>query len=167
MEAGPDSPVSLARAELFQGTTAEVLASLEAAARLHSLAAGEPILAGEASDAQNVYVVLEGKVGIYRPTEVAGDLLLAEIEPGGTFGEFSVVSGVNGFARAEALSTTVIAEIPGGVFHEVLRSDPSVSLALLQKLVRLVREMDARLAELSAQDQAVVGLHRLLVRYSL
>lgn len=154
---------ALAAAMIFRDLDPKVLAPLEAAARIHSLAPGDTAPDGAAA----IHVVLAGRVGVFHPDELFGRRRLAEIGPGDTIGEFAVISGFEGRSDWEAVAPTIVASIPGPVFLAFLRREPDVALRLLQKVVGLVRAMDAELAALAGHRETSTAIYRQLVRLTL
>jgi CRP-like cAMP-binding protein len=161
-----ENSLSLASADIFQDSSAEALAMLEADAQVCSLAAGEAVPCDDPADGGYVYVVLNGTIGMYHPLHRDGALLLAEIQQGGSFGEFSTICGDGGSTSVKALTPTVVAQIPGNAFLAFLQTHPEASLRLLRKLVCLVRELDLRLARLANLDRDTTAIYRQLVRFT-
>jgi CRP-like cAMP-binding protein len=159
-----ESPINLATAEIFRETSPEALLALEARAQRRSLVIGETIPSGGTADGECVYIVLDGRIGIYSLMNANERLLLAEIERGGSFGEFSVINGKGGVASAEALAPTLVAQIPGDVFLAFLSTHPTASFRLLQKLVRLVQALNVRVTKLEALDESTTMIYHQLMR---
>lgn len=157
----------LSAAEIFHGASPEALAMLEAGSMLQSFAAGDTIFAAESTSDPCVYVVIEGRAGIYRTNGADERLELAEIGPGGSFGEFSVIGGGHRSANAEALAPTALWQIPSSAFLTFLHDHPEVAINLLRKLVGLVRNLDDRLARKSSADHATTIVFEKLLRFTL
>lgn len=157
----------LRAAEIFQGALPEALATLEARSTLTTVDAGEPIYTPDLTSELSVYVVIDGSVGIYRSVDSNRRLELAEIGPGGSFGEFSVVVGAPHSASAEARAPTTLARIPADAFMEFLHNHPEVALNLLRKLVGLVRGLDDRLVRKSTADHATTIVFEKLLRFTV
>jgi CRP-like cAMP-binding protein len=114
-------------------------------ARLGSVARFEaktPIVnAGDPADA--FYVILNGRAEIRRGRGRA----VAQIGPGAYFGEMALVDGVPRSATIIAETATTCLMLTRKRFAKVLRSEPTVALALLRTLAARVRELEASPAD--------------------
>lgn len=76
--------------------------------------AGELVLDGFRNPATDVYVVLDGRVGLWQTAEAHGQPDDTE-NPGGFFGFSAMLTGRNVGPRARALTRCTVARIPGAV----------------------------------------------------
>jgi cAMP-binding proteins - catabolite gene activator and regulatory subunit of cAMP-dependent protein kinases len=65
------------------------------------------------------------------------------------FGEFAAIDGAQRSASIEAHRRSRIASLPGATFREILQSHPTVTLALLRRLVTAARATTRQVYELS------------------
>ena len=94
-----------------------------------------------------LYCVLAGKVRVTRQSGSGdGDVALAEMGPGGFFGEMSLLDDFPRSATVVAAEPTHCALLSKWDFQKELRSHPEIGLELLKVLSRRVRELDARLS---------------------
>lgn len=113
------------------------------------LAPGE-VLFEEGDLGSEMFVVLEGRVMIYKYISGAGEEALAFLERGDYFGEMALIDREprSAFARADERGAVVLA-IPGGVLSGILDIGKVSSLPLLKILCSLVakrlRELDDKL----------------------
>lgn len=156
-------PADLLATELFRDATPDDLAALGPATRQWALDRGETL---DPTDGA-VSVVVEGAIGLYHPSAGDGRILLAELGPGDSFGEFAVISGETGVTTAEAKGPAVLARVPGEAFRAYLQANPAASYRLLRKLVGIVRSMDRRLSEKAGSDQFLASVYNNLVRFTL
>jgi len=159
--------VNLAAVDIFRDMAAEPLAELEALVVTHALGPGDAVAAASADGDAHLSIVVDGRVGIYYPGNPCGKVLVAEIAPGASFGEFSVISGEIGQSIAEALAPTTIAQIPGHAFERFLRANPDAAFLLLRKLIREVRSLDRQLSKRASGDTHLTALYQDLVRFTL
>lgn len=151
-EAGGDFRVDLAsKRKLFEE---QRLSSLEinfltTLSQERKLAPGEDLFhEGDLGD--EMYVVLEGRVMIYKDIPGAGEEALAFLERGDYFGEMALIDREPRSASARAdESGAVVLAIPGEVLSGILDIGKPSSLPLLKLLCSLVakrlRELDDKL----------------------
>ncbi|MFN0071965.1 MAG: Crp/Fnr family transcriptional regulator [Chloroflexota bacterium] len=94
-----------------------------------------------------LYCILSGQVRVERQqADGAKSILLAEMGPGGFFGEMSLVDDFPRSASVTAQDDTVCALLSKWDFQKELRSHPEMSLALLRVLSQRIRALDEKLA---------------------
>lgn len=161
------SPVGLAVCDLFRGLVPDRLADLESRCRCLANRPGDIIVSPSAAVPHGVYVVLAGWVEVVIVNPNGDDVMLAQLGPGAHFGEFAAIDGRPGSVTVRARTATVLAEIPPEVFRLLLRDEPAVALRLMERLVRLVRSLDVRVALLQDSHDQARMLHRELVLATL
>jgi CRP-like cAMP-binding protein len=94
-----------------------------------------------------LYCVLSGSVRVLRQSASSdGEVQLAEMGPGGYFGEMSLLDDFPRSATVVALEATQCALLSKWDFQKELRAHPEIGLELLRMLSRRVRELDAQIA---------------------
>lgn len=157
------SPAGLACCALFSTLSPQRLADLESRSRCVSFPPGGLIVDPSAPGPHGVYVVLVGAVAVAAATPHGGEVTLAELAAGAHFGEFAAIDGQSGSVLVRARTAAVLAEIPPEVFRLLLRDEPSVALRLMERLVALVRGLDARIVLLQDGHEQAGRLHRELM----
>jgi CRP-like cAMP-binding protein len=118
-------------------------------ARIVSLRAGQ-IVIGQQDRSTDVFVVIEGGLRVELHSLAGRDVFLADVAPGGLFGEFAALDGQPRSASVTAVSKSVLACIPGAVFREVVFSTPATAEWMARWLVGHVRLLTERVFELKA-----------------
>jgi CRP-like cAMP-binding protein len=91
-----------------------------------------------------MYIIIDGKVEILG--EFGGkETLLAVFEKGDFFGEMSVLEDMPRTASARALCDTVLLQINGSTFDQMLRDNPEIAVRIMRKLSGRLREADEQL----------------------
>ncbi len=160
-------PVDVAGCDLFRDLAPARIAELERQCRLKRFAVGEVILAAEDDRAHNVFVVLHGTVEVLRKGPYEDFILLATLQAGMYFGEFSAIDGRSGSATVRAGSDAILAEIPREIFRLLLRDEPAVAWRMMERLVRTIRALDSRVAGLQGCETEVDRIHRELFLVNL
>jgi CRP-like cAMP-binding protein len=94
------------------------------------------------------------------------EVALADVLAGNYFGELAAIDRMKRSARVVATRDTVLASLDGETFLELMREQSEVALRVLERLTRIIRNLDQRVTQLSTQDetQRVLGeLVRLAV----
>jgi CRP/FNR family transcriptional regulator, cyclic AMP receptor protein len=105
--------------------------------------------AGNRPGNRDVLFVIEGRVRVIDETPGGRTVTYAEIAAGGLVGELAALDGGPRTAAVLAVTDCLVAMLRADLFIELLRLHPSVAIALLMRLVRVIREADRRISELS------------------
>jgi CRP-like cAMP-binding protein len=103
-------------------------------------------------DGIDVFFVVAGSVRVLIYAKSGREVILADLEAGGFFGEMAPIDGHPRSASVLAISDAVVATMPGSVFLEALHDHPEVSMYVLKLLAARVRELDNRVLEYSTLD---------------
>ena len=90
-------------------------------------------------DGMDVFFVVAGSVRVLIYAKSGREVILADLEAGGFFGELAPIDGRTRSASVLAVSDAVVATMPGTVFLEVLHDHPDVSMYVLKLLAARVR----------------------------
>jgi HEAT repeat protein len=140
----------LSRVPLFAQLTLEQLEAIDATMSEVHYMEGETITReGETGD--ELFVVLEGEVSIYKETE--GDrLLLSTLGPGSYLGEMAILSDEPRSATALAAGPARLLSLRGDRLKDLILDMPEISFELLRVLTGRVRTVEHRLAETGTSD---------------
>lgn len=114
--------------------------------------------------AERLYVVAAGKVKLIRHTLAGQDVVLEILTPGEFFGYIPVLGGERYSDTTQALTTSCILTISPEDFQSVLRSYPSVPLALLDivsEQLKTAREVIHQLSAHSVESRVAAALLKL------
>ncbi|MDP1987996.1 patatin-like phospholipase family protein [Phenylobacterium sp.] len=135
----PDLPNDTALAQLFFAE------QVEGDATWFSLPGGGVLFeAGEEAD--QLYFLRAGRLGVFRHDEGQEPEFLGVIRPGEPAGEMSLLAGTAHSARVVALRDSEIFALPREMFLEAAEEDPGVMLELAQLVVRRTRRTKGRQA---------------------
>ncbi len=93
--------------------------------------------------AQQMYIILQGKVRLYQGTEPVGDWT-EELGKGDFFGEGSLLESIPRPTTSVALEDTEVIAISRGTFLRMIRQTPEVSVKMMQRLAQRNRELGAK-----------------------
>ncbi len=94
--------------------------------------------------AQQMYVILAGKIRVYAGAEPKGDWI-EELAKGEFFGEGSLLESVPRPHTAVALEDSELIAITRGTFLKMIRQNPEVSVKMMQRLAQRNRELGAKI----------------------
>lgn len=112
---------------------------------------GEAIFS-EGEEASGFYVVVSGRVKIFKMSPEGKEQILHIMGPGETFGEVPVFSGGQYPAHAQAIEKSRAFFFPRAGFLELIKKDPSLALNMLAELSRLLRRLTRLVEELSLKE---------------
>ena len=98
----------------------------------------------------DIYFLSSGAVRVLITPTPDREVILADINAGGYFGEMAAIDGQPRSAGILAVTDATIACMPAVVFREVLHKFPDVSEQLLRQLVARIRALDQRVNEFSS-----------------
>jgi len=93
--------------------------------------------------AQQMYIVLAGKIRLYLGSEPVGDWS-EELSKGDFFGEGSLLEPIPRSNTAVALEDSDLIAISRGTFLRMIRQNPEVSVKMMQRLAQRNRELGAK-----------------------
>jgi len=80
------------------------------------------------------WVILSGKVRVFRSDDQGVEITLSELGPGQSFGEVALLTGEARSASVESLEDTQALVLTKEQFEQVLKSHPEVSLTFIKQL---------------------------------
>ncbi len=99
--------------------------------------------------AQQMYIILSGKVRMYVSEEPLGDWA-EELSKGDFFGEGSLLESLPRQQTAMAIEDTDLIAITRGTFLRMIRQNPEVSVKMMQRLAQRHRELSERVESMDA-----------------
>jgi len=137
---------------LFSDLPAATVSSIEEKCRWLTFVPDDLVFDRE-SDSIDVYFVVSGRVRILDNAVPDRNVALADISAGSYFGELAAIDGMRRSARVVALEESVLAALDGQSFIDLMRTHPSVAVKLLEKLSRIIRDLDRRVVQVSSQTE--------------
>ena len=98
----------------------------------------------------DIYFLTSGVVRVLITPSHDREVILADIEAGGYFGEMAAIDGKPRSAGILAMTDATFACMSAAVFREIRQKYPDVSEQLLQQLVTRIRTLDQRVDEFSS-----------------
>jgi CRP/FNR family transcriptional regulator len=141
----------LGRLPLFAALDPESAASLEAAMTTRSVPRGHEVFReGDAGD--RLFVVIEGKVKVWRSAADGRENLLAVLGEGEMFGELSLFDPGPRTASVSAVTDSRLASLDHDDLRPLLFDRPAVASQLLRALAQRLRRTNESLADLVFTD---------------
>lgn len=139
---------ALRRLPLFNDLSEQELVLLATNARLHSYAA-EAIIFSEGDKCQELLVVKEGRVKIFKTSAHGRQQLLGMERAGSSLLEIAVFDGDHYPSTAQALTPVVLLGIDAAVFREICIGHPQLALKMMKVLAHRLRRMSSLVEDLS------------------
>ena len=112
----------------------------------------EQIIFSEGDEGVGFYVIITGRVKIFKLSPEGKEQILHIMGPGEIFGEVPVFTGQGYPAFAEANSQSSLLFFPRSAFIELIKKDPSLSLNMLAVLSWRLRKFAALVEDLSLKE---------------
>jgi CRP/FNR family transcriptional regulator len=106
----------------------------------------------ESDEGTGFYVVISGRVKIYKISTEGKEQILHIFGPGEPFGEVAVFTGRHFPAHAQALEETRVFFFPRTAFMDLIRKDPSMALNMLAELSIRLRRFTTLVENLSLKE---------------
>ena len=142
---------SLEKIEILRSLNAKEIAVLSRRC-LWRHAQAKAWLLEEGEIGTDVYFLTSGAVRVLITPSPDREVILADINAGGYFGEMAAIDGQPRSAGILAITDATIACMPASLFREVLHKHPDVSEHLLKHFVARIRMLDQRINEFSSMD---------------
>ncbi len=136
---------------LFEGLPANQHEALAAIAVSRSYKKGQAIFS-EWDEGTGFYVIIAGRVKIFKLSPEGKEQILHMMGPGEIFGEVPVFTGQGYPAYAEAHVNCTLLFFPRDAFIELIKKDPSLSLNMMAVLSWRLRRFAALIEDLSLKE---------------
>lgn len=143
----------MARAPLFNGLSKDQLEALRAIGTVH-MAEKEQTIFEEGEAADGFYVLLSGKIKVYKSSLDGKEHILHILGPGEPFGEVPVFIGANFPATAIALTPSKLLFFPRKRFIDLISKNPSIALGMIGLLCLRLKEFTHQIENLALKDVA-------------
>lgn len=169
---------TLKRLFYFRLLSDEQLDALASLASIHQFEAGELIFS-QGEEATSFYILLGGKVQIYKLSREGKEMILHLFGPGDIFAEVPIFSGIPNYpANSLCMEACSVLSIQGKGFQALIKQYPDLALNMLSVLAQrlhkfseiiedlALRTVDSRLAKYllsvseNSPDKAVIYIHK-------
>jgi CRP/FNR family transcriptional regulator len=136
---------------LFNGLPDDQLNAIRQIAVEKKVNKGEAIFS-EGDEGKGFFVVLDGRVKIYKVSTEGKEQILHIFDRGKPFGEVPVFAGQKFPANAQAISKGRLLFFPRAAFVELIMENPSLSLNMLAVMSSKLREFTVQIENLSLKE---------------
>lgn len=142
---------AIAAAPLFRGLSIDQLGELERLFPGRRCVQGE-IIFSEGEKAEGFYVLLSGKLKIYKLSPEGKEQILHIIEPGEPFAEVALFSETTFPAYAEAIRDSEVMFFPRKGFENLIRKDPAIVMNMFAILSQRLKYFTRLIEDLSLKE---------------
>jgi CRP/FNR family transcriptional regulator len=136
---------------LFSGLDDEGLLRIKEIAGHREIKKGE-CLFSQGEEAKGFYLVLQGRIKIYRLSSQGKEYILRIVGPGETLAEAAVFSGKTYPASADCLDDSRLYYLKKCDFVHLIRQDPQLALNMISGLSLLLRNLAQQVEDLSLHE---------------
>jgi CRP-like cAMP-binding protein len=132
---------------LFEGFTLEQLRLLAFGAERATLAADRKLYR-EDDEADSAYVIISGRIVLYRETDSARSPI-GSVGPGAILGELALVADTRRLTSASAAEDSEVLRLNRRMFRRILEEYPDVAIRLHQRITEELQDFIRRIEELA------------------
>jgi len=143
------SIVGLRGVEMFAQVSAARLSELAPQFAWKRVAAGLHLVSRDALD-REVHLIIGGRVRVTVSTSSGRQVTYKDLGAGSAIGVLAAIDGAARSADVITLEETLVASMSEGLFHQILREEPTAAHWMRKSLVGMVRELSDRVFEVSA-----------------
>jgi CRP/FNR family transcriptional regulator len=136
---------------LFADLSSDNLEQLSKIVHQRKVQKGE-LLFSEGDTAKGFYVVIEGRVKVYKLSADGKERILHIVQPGSTFAEAAIFGDGNYPAYAEPLIISRLLFFPKRDFLNLLNSNSQMAINMIAGLSRYLRQFATQVEQLTFQD---------------
>lgn len=136
---------------LFQGLPQKQLAALSHIIVDRKYENGE-IIFSEGDDATGFFVLLSGRLKIFKLSPDGKEQILHFVDPGDPFAEVAMFAGSHYPAHAEALKESQAIYFPRAAFEKLIRRDPDLAMNMLAILSQRLKYFSRLVEDLSLKE---------------
>lgn len=107
----------------------------------------DEIVFNQSEPGAGLYIIVSGRITIWRPIEGAEPMVLAEFVEGNFFGELALVDEIPRSATASAVERTTLLAFPKPDLERLIDRQPQVAVKILFNLSRLIAQRLVRANE--------------------
>jgi hypothetical protein len=133
--------LALKQISLFRDLTLEQLEAVHQIAEEHEFLEGEVIMR-EREHGDELYLLLEGRVRVFKRYRELDEEVLNEQSAGTYFGEMAVLDGEPRSATIEVIERCRVLSLDGGSLRELLSQMPEISFEIFKVLANRVRDAE-------------------------
>ncbi|MEA1962453.1 MAG: DUF2225 domain-containing protein [Bacillota bacterium] len=112
----------------------------------------DEVIFDEGDAGEEMFILLTGRVGVYRHSVDGHEVQLAELTPGSFFGEMSLLEKQPRNATVKALDETIVVTLNQNNFEEVIAQQPQLAFRIMQGMSHRIRLQNEQLATLMQKD---------------
>ena len=136
---------------LFNGLPDDQLSAIRQIAVEKQYNKGQTIFS-EGDETTGLFVVVDGRIKIYKVSSEGKEQILHIFEAGQSFGEVTVFTGQQFPANAQTLTKSRLLLFPRSAFVDLVTANPSLALNLLAIMSKKLRQFAAQIENLSLKE---------------
>ena len=110
------------------------------------------IIFSEGDEGNGFYIVVKGRVKVFKVSPDGKEHILHIVGPGETFGQVAVYAGRSFPASSAAITKSHLLFIPRAAFVELIAGNPSLAMSMLSVLSLRLREFTVQIENLSLKE---------------
>jgi CRP/FNR family transcriptional regulator len=146
-----ETAAAVQKVPLFSALSKTELRELLRVCPTRNIPAGSQVLS-QSQQAKSFYIILTGKVKLYKLSAKGDEQILHMYGPGDTFGEAAMWAGIRYPAHAEALVDSALLVVNRSVLKDLIDQNSDLGLAMLGGMSAKLREFNQLIEHLSLKE---------------
>jgi len=146
----PPHPL-LSQCSLCSGLNTAELETISRITQIKNLNKGEMIFF-EGDPADGFYLLLKGRVRVYKSSPDGKEYTIHQIMPGQLFAEAAIFKGDRFPANCSSIDDSTVAYFPKEAFIRMIKDSPEISLKIIGSLSGFLRDFNRQVEELSLKE---------------
>jgi transcriptional regulator with AAA-type ATPase domain/NAD-dependent dihydropyrimidine dehydrogenase PreA subunit len=143
----------LSSASLFKSLAPESISEIAGVAR-HFVLPQNTTIFHERDPGDAFFIVISGRVRVFRTSEEETEITLTTLEPGAGFGEMALLTGEPRSASVETVEPTSLLVVPKNAFDEVIAENPELTNTFVKILSERLTRTNIDLARATDTERA-------------
>jgi len=136
---------------LFEGLSTQQLEELVENSTMRSFAKNT-LVVSQGDETDSLYVIIEGTVDVFLQNDTGKEIIINSLGPCDSFGELAPLGHIPRQASIITKSACVFSVISRQVFMESLLTKPSVSMKIIELLVKRIQDLTEDLSSVALDD---------------
>ena len=136
---------------IFSGLSKDQIKQIGQIAVVKEMMKGN-IIFSEGDEGNGFYIVVKGRVKVFKVSPEGKEHILHIVGPGETFGQVAVYAGRSFPASSSAITNIHLLFIPRTAFVELIAHNPSLAMSMLAVLSLRLREFTVQIENLSLKE---------------
>ncbi|MCP3687900.1 MAG: Crp/Fnr family transcriptional regulator [Gammaproteobacteria bacterium] len=142
---------ALIKTSLFEGFASEDIASVVSQSSTRQFPKNS-VIVSQGDETDSFYIILQGKVDVFLHNDKGKEIIINTLGEGESFGELAPLGGIPRQASIITTEDSTFGVISRQVFMDTLLTKPSVSMRIIDLLIKRIQDLTEDVTSLALED---------------